>query len=128
MGIDWNSVLEIVLKVIGYVIAALVTTLASIVFAKLKTKIKESRITAFILQSVKAAEQMFPNTGKKMGKEKYAYVVNQTLAKFPTLTDNEYLKNLIEGAVFKVSEEVRQIANLNNQKNNNDISKSLTSF
>ena len=55
-------------------------------------------------------------------------MVNQTLAKFPTLTDNEYLKNLIEGAVFKVSEEVRQIANLNNQENNNDISKSLTSF
>ena len=83
-------------------------------FAKLKTKISEARLNAFIDKTVKAAEQLFPNLGSKTGKEKYKYVVEQVLAKFPKLENNEYLKNLIEGAVYAVSEQVKQIANAEN--------------
>lgn len=107
---DWNSVLDIVLKAVGSIGASIIVTLASILFAKLRTKIKESRINSYIKEAVQAAEQLYPNQGKKMGKEKYAYVVQQVLAKFPTLTDNEYLKSLIEGAVYTVSQQVKQIA------------------
>ena len=107
---DWSLILDYVLKILGSIGASVIITLAGVLFAKLKTKIKESRITSYIKEAVQAAEQLYPNQGKKMGKEKYAYVVQQVLAKFPNLTDNEYLKSLIEGAVYTLSEQVKQIA------------------
>ena len=110
---DWNLILNYILKISGSVAATLIITLGSVLFAKLKAKIGEARLNAFIDKTVRAAEQMFPNLGQKTGKEKYEYVLNQVLAKFPNLTNDEHLKNLIEGAVFAVSEEVRQIAKAN---------------
>lgn len=107
---DWNLILNYGLKILGSAAATLVITLGSILFAKLKTKIGEARVNAFIDKTVRAAEQMYPNLGQKTGKEKYEYVLNQVLAKFPNLINNEHLKNLIEGAVFAVSEEIRQVA------------------
>ena len=107
---DWSLILDYVLKILGSIGASVIITLAGVLFAKLKTKIKESRINSYIKEAVQAAEQLYPNQGKKMGKEKYAYVVQQVLAKFPNLTDNEYLKSLIEGAVYTLSEQVKQIA------------------
>lgn len=107
---DWSVILDYLLKIIGSIGASVIITLAGVLFAKLKTKIKESRINSYIKEAVQAAEQLYPNQGKKMGKEKYAYVVQQVLAKFPNLTDNEYLKSLIEGAVYTLSEQVKQIA------------------
>lgn len=107
---DWNLLLNYILKIVGSVGASLIVTYASILFAKLKNKIHESKVTAYVKQAVQAAEQLYPNEGKKMGKEKYAYVVQQTLAKFPNLTENEYLKSIIEGAVYTVSQQVKQIA------------------
>lgn len=107
---DWSTILDYLLKIIGSIGASVIITLAGVLFAKLKTKIKESRINSYIKEAVQAAEQLYPNQGKKMGKEKYAYVVQQVLAKFPNLTDNEYLKSLIEGAVYTLSEQVKQIA------------------
>lgn len=107
---DWGYILEIVIKVLGSAAATLIIALGTILFNKLKSKIQDSKISHYIQQVVQAAEQLYPNQGKKMGKEKYAYVVQQVLAKFPTLTDNEYLKSLIEGAVYTVSQQVKQIA------------------
>ena len=107
---DWSSVLDIVLKAVGSIGASIIVTLAGILFAKLITKIKESRINSYIKEAVQAAEQLYPNQGTKTGTEKYKYVVTQVLNKFPELTDNEYLKSLIEGAVYTLSEQVKQIA------------------
>lgn len=107
---DWNMILEIAAKALGTAAATLVITLGSVLFAKLQSKIKDTKISNYVKEVVKAAEQMFPNEGKKMGKEKYEYVVNTVLAKFPGITDNTYLKSLIEGAVYTLSEEVKQIA------------------
>ena len=107
---DWSSILDIVLKAVGSIGASIIVTLAGILFAKLRTKIKESRINSYIKEAVQAAEQLYPNQGTKTGSEKYKYVVTQVLNKFPELTDNEYLKSLIEGAVYTLSEQVKQIA------------------
>ena len=107
---DWSLILDYVLKILGSIGASIVITLSGILFAKLKSKIQDSKVANYVKEAVKAAEQLYPNEGKKMGKEKYQYVVTQVLNKFPNLTDNEYLKSLIEGAVYTLSEQVKQIA------------------
>ena len=107
---DWSTILDYLLKIIGSIGASVIVTLAGVLFVKFKTKIKESRITSYIKEAVQAAEQLYPNQGTKTGTEKYKYVVTQVLNKFPELTDNEYLKSLIEGAVYTLSEQVKQIA------------------
>ena len=106
---DWNFVLDCVLKAVGIALGTVVTTLAGILFAKLKEKIGEAKLNNFIDKCVKAAEQQFPNLGKKTGPEKYQYVLECVQEKYPKLTEG-YLKPLIEGAVFSVSEQIRQIA------------------
>lgn len=108
-GINWNEILNYGLKIIGIAAGTVITTYASILFTKLKTKLYESRIVSYVKEAVKAAEQLYPNQGKKMGKEKLTYVTEQVLNKFPKLTDNEYLRSIIEGAVFSVSEEIKLI-------------------
>ena len=106
---DWNEILNYGLKIAGTALGTVSIALASILFAKLKTKILESRIGKFVKEAVKAAEQLYPNLGKKMGQEKFAYVVEQVKAKFPKI-ENEYLNTIIESAVYEISEEVKQIA------------------
>ena len=110
---NWDLVLNYGLKILGSAAATLIITLASILFAKIKNKIGEARLNTFIDKAVRAAEQLYPNLGQKTGKEKYEYVLNQVLTKFPNMTNNEHLKALIEGAVYSVSEEVKQIAKAN---------------
>ena len=107
---DWPTILDYALKIAGTAAGTIIVTLGSILFAKLKNKIAESKLSAFIDKCVKAAEQLYPNLGKKTGPEKYQYVLEQVLAKYPKLTENEYLKTLIEAAVYHVSEEVKKIA------------------
>jgi hypothetical protein len=107
---DWSLILDYGVKIAGVVIATLITTFGSILFAKLKAKIQDKRVDNFITNAVKAAEQLYPNLGKKTGKEKYEYVLNEVLAKFPNMTNNPHLKTLIEAAVYGVSEQVKQIA------------------
>ena len=107
---DWDLILSYLLKGLGSAAATLVITYASILFAKLKNKIGEAKLNAFIDKTVKAAEQLFPNVGTKTGKQKYDYVVQQVLAKYPKLENNEYLKNLIEGAVYAISQQEKNIA------------------
>ena len=137
---DWSVILDYLLKIIGSIGASIIVTLAGVLFAKFKTKIKESRITSYIKEAVQAAEQLYPNQGTKTGTEKYKYVVTQVLNKFPELTDNEYLKSLIEGAVYALSEQVKQIAKeqskiestktttTNSTTNNTTNTPTLTSF
>lgn len=107
---DWSIILDYGVKILGAVIASLIITFGSILFAKLKAKIQDKRVNMFITNAVRAAEQLYPNYGKKTGKEKYEYVLNEVLAKFPNMTDNPHLKTLIESAVYGVSEQVKQIA------------------
>lgn len=105
-----DLVLSYLLKGLGSALAGLVITYTSILFAKLKAKIGESRLNAFIDKTVKAAEQIYPNNGAKTGKIKFEYVVQQVLAKYPKLENNEYLRNLIEGAVYAVSQHEKNVA------------------
>ena len=125
---DWNIVLEYLLKGLGSVAASLIIAFGSILFAKLKTKISEARLNAFIDKTVKAAEQLFPNLGSKTGKEKYKYVVEQVLAKFPKLENNEYLKNLIEGAVYAVSQQVKQAKQIETTSTETSTTPTISSF
>ena len=107
---DWSIILDYGVKILGAVIASLIITFGSILFAKLKAKIQDKRVNMFIMNAVRAAEQLYPNFGKKTGKEKYEYVLNEVLTKFPSMTNNPHLKTLIESAVYAVSEQVKQIA------------------
>ena len=107
---DWSIILDYGVKILGAVIAWLIITFGSILFAKLKAKIQDKRVNMFTMNAVRAAEQLYPNFGKKTGKEKYEYVLNEVLTKFPSMTDNPHLKTLIESAVYAVSEQVKQIA------------------
>lgn len=125
---DWNIVLEYLFKGLGSVAASLIITFGSILFAKLKTKISEARLNTFIDKTVKAAEQLFPNLGSKTGKEKYKYVVEQVLAKFPKLENNEYLKNLIEGAVYAVSQQVKQAKQIEATSTETSTTPTISSF
>ncbi|WP_300924761.1 phage holin, LLH family [uncultured Clostridium sp.] len=106
---DWSIVLDYLLKIIGSIGATIITTLAGILFTKLSSKIKDSRISNYVKEVVKAAEQLYPNEGTKMGPEKYAYVVQEVIAKFPKLTNNAYLKSLIEGAVFALNNQLEEV-------------------
>lgn len=112
-SVDWNVVLEYGAKILGSMAATLVITLGSILFAKLKAKLQDSKLKLFIDSAVKAAEQLYPNLGKKTGAEKYQYVYDLVTKKYPKV-ENEYLKALIEGAVFSVSEEIKQVAQAQN--------------
>ena len=109
---DWSLFLDYLFKALGSLAATLLVTFATILFTKLKDKIGEAKLNTFIDRCVRAAEQLFPNLGNKTGKQKYEYVLNLVKQRYPKLS-NEYLKALIEGAVYGVSEQVKQIANVN---------------
>lgn len=111
---DWNTILNYALKIAGTALGTVLITLGSILFAKLKNKIGEAKLNTYIDKIVRAAEQQFPNLGKKTGKEKFAYVMEVVKQKYPKL-DEGYLKPLIEGAVYGVSEELRQLAKENKE-------------
>ena len=100
-------------------------TYTTILFTKLKRKIMEGRVIQYIEQAVKAAEQLYPNTGIKRGTEKYEYVVNLVLAKFKWLKDEAYLKSLIESAVFELTERLKNEMNkqINSNTNTNNTNK-----
>lgn len=106
---DWSLILSYILKIAGSAAATLITTFATILFAKLKNKLNDARVSAYVHKVVRAAEQLYPNEGTKTGPQKYQYVVDQVLAKFPKMTDNEYLRSLIEGAVYSISNEVSSV-------------------
>ena len=105
---DWSIILDYGVKILGAVIASLIITFGSILFAKLKAKIQDKRVNMFIMNAVRAAEQLYPNFGKKTGKEKYEYVKEALLKKYPKLKDNPYLQTVIEAAVYKISQGIKE--------------------
>lgn len=102
---DWSVILDIILKALGSAAATTVTALASILFAKLSGKIKDARINNYIKEAVRAAEQLYPNQGTKRGSEKFEYVTQLVLNKFPKL-NNAYIKAMIEGAVYALNNQL----------------------
>ena len=104
---DWNIVLEYALKILGSTLATLIITYGTILFTKLKTKIGEVRINNYLEVLVQAAEQIFPNLGKKTGPEKFAYVKDCIITKFPKLKNDPNLNALIEGAVYTISQKLK---------------------
>ena len=121
---DWNVALDILMKALGSALATVIITFASILFAKLKTKIGEARLNTYIDRCVKAAEQIFPNLGTKTGPEKLEYVKEMVIKKFPKLSDSPYLNALIEGAVYAVSQQQKQLQ----ENKNTTTTTSLKSF
>lgn len=116
-SLDWGEILNGVLKGLGVVIGTLIATYATILFNKLKGKIEEAKLNDFIDKCVRAAEQLFPNLGQKTGAQKFEYVMQEIAGKFPKQLNNPQLKSLIEGAVFSVSEQIRQVAKERQNKN-----------
>ena len=104
---DWSYILEIVLKAVGSVGAAVITGLAGWLFTKLSGKIKDARIKSFVDQAVKAAEQLYPNLGAKTGPEKLKYVTDLVKQKWPKL-DNAYVDAIIEGAVYALNHQLEE--------------------
>ena len=121
---DWNVALDILIKALGSALATIAITFASILFAKLKAKIGEARLNTYIDRCVKAAEQIFPNLGTKTGPEKLEYVKEMVIKKFPKLSDSPYLNALIEGAVYAVSQQQKQLQ----ENKNTTTTTSLKSF
>ena len=119
---DWTLFLDYLFKALGSLAATLLVTFGTVLFTKLKSKIGEAKLNTYIDRCVRAAEQLFPNLGNKTGKQKYEYVLNLVKEKYPKLS-NEYLKALIEGAVYGVSEQVKQIANASKETNNTSVLK-----
>lgn len=105
---DWSEILKIVLEAVGSIGAAVITGLASWLFTKLASKIKDSRINTFVKEAVKAAEQLYPNLGTKTGAEKLQYVTDLVKNKWPKL-DNDYVNAIIEGAVFTLNNQLDSI-------------------
>ena len=77
---------------------------------KIISKNKNSKIYKYADTCVKAAEQKFPNEGKKMGPEKLQYVMDQMMIKFPKIRDNQYLYNIAEAAVFELNRQKQKEA------------------
>ena len=123
---DWSILLDYLLKIMGSALAGVIITLASILFAKLKAKINDTRVTNYINQLVQSAEQLYPNLGTKTGEIKYQYVLDLVLKKFPKLENNEHLKALIEGAVYTLSEQINQIAKAQKEITTTNTSNSNT--
>ena len=93
---DWNVVLSYLLKGLGSALATILITYASILFAKLKSKIGEAKLNAYIDKCVKAAEQLFPNLGNKTGKEKYLEMAKDYANRAKELEPkNKYIKEQI---------------------------------
>ena len=72
---------------------------------KLIARFKNSRLTRHAKIAVRAAEQKFPNEGKKMGPEKMEYVMDYLAITFPKIKSNQYLYNIAEAAVFELNRE-----------------------
>lgn len=125
---DWSVFFDYLWKIIGSIGASLIITLASVLYAKLQSKIKDSKITAYVKECVKAAEQLYPNLGMKMGTTKYKYVVEQVTKKFNSITDESYLKSLIEGAVFALNKQLDEKTTTTEDTSDTDSNNSLSIF
>ena len=94
--------------VVKVLITALLTGLVGLlctVIGKLIAKCKNSKLMRHARIAVRAAEQKFPNEGKKMGPEKMAYVMDYLAITFPKIKSNQYLYNIAEASVYELNNE-----------------------
>lgn len=87
-------------------ITALLTGLIGLIctaIGKIIAKCKNSNLIRHARIAVRAAEQKFPNDGKKMGPEKMAYVMDYLAITFPKIKSNQYLYNIAEAAVYELN-------------------------
>ena len=95
-GDIWTIIIKVLITTVLSAVVGLIGTL----IGKIISKHKNSKIYKYAKTCVEAAEQKFPNEGKKMGPEKMAYVMDQLAIKFPKIKENSYLYNIAEAAVY----------------------------
>ena len=106
----WSVLLKVLLTaLLSTAIGAMCTLIG-----KLLVKFNDSKLIKHAKIAVRAAEQKFPNEGKKMGPEKMDYVMDYLAITFPKIKSNQYLYNIAEAAVYelngeKAKKEARQI-------------------
>lgn len=98
-GEFWPVLIKVLLTAILTGLIGLCTTL----IGKMVAKNKNSKIMKQAEIAVRAAEQKFPNEGKKMGPEKMAYVMDYLAITFPKIKNNQYLYNIAEAAVYELN-------------------------
>lgn len=98
-GEFWPVLIKVLLTAILTGLIGLCTTLTG----KMIAKNKNSKIMKQAEIAVRAAEQKFPNEGKKMGPEKMAYVMDYLAITFPKIKNNQYLYNIAEAAVYELN-------------------------
>ena len=83
------------------ILECIVTILVAIIVCYAIPFLKEKKLYDAIAIAVRAAEQIYKNSG--MGKEKFAYVKNWIEETFNV--DDTDLKNIIESAVYELNAE-----------------------
>lgn len=86
---------------IEFIIKIIIPLLCTILTVYIVPFLKEKRLYESVVIAVKAAEQIYKESG--MGKEKFAYVKAWVQEKFD-ISDAD-LKNIIESAVYELNEE-----------------------
>ena len=103
-GEFWPVLIKVLLTALLTGIVGLCTTL----IGKIVAKNKNSAIMKQAEIAVKAAEQKYPNEGKKMGAEKMAYVMDYLAITFPKIKSNQYLYNIAEAAVYELNNQAQK--------------------
>lgn len=98
-GEFWPVLIKVLLTAVLTGLVGLCTTL----IGKIVAKNKSSKIMKQAEIAVRAAEQKFPNEGRKMGPEKMAYVMDYLAITFPKIKNNQYLYNIAEAAVYELN-------------------------
>lgn len=105
-GEFWAVLIKVLMTALLSAGIGLICTL----IGKAIVKHKDSKIYKYAKTCVKAAEQKYPNEGKKMGPEKMAYVMDQMAIKFPKIKENTYFYNIAEAAVLELNKEMKEEA------------------
>ena len=105
-GDFWTTIIKVLVTVLLTTGLGYLGTLLGRVIARNK----ESKIYKYAKICVAAAEQKYPNEGKKMGPEKMAYVMDQLAIKFPKIKENTYFYNIAEAAVLELNKDLQREA------------------
>lgn len=91
-----GEIWSIVIKSLFTAAAGSIIAVCGAALGKFISNNKESKVYKYAKTLVDAAEQKFPNEGKKMGPQKMDYVMSQIVIRFPSIKDNRYLYNIVE--------------------------------
>ena len=103
-GDIWSIIMKVLITALFSALLGLIGTL----IGKIIANSKDSKIRKYAKTCVEAAEQKFPNQGKKMGPEKMQYVMDQLAIKFPKIKENTYLYNIAEAAVLQLNKDLQR--------------------